>query len=86
MKGGIIPKGRRRGAKLTRRKMQLRAERKQLDQYEKQNMFGTPMDPPPNANILPFLWTYLVKDNGTKKARCVCNGSPSKGAVTLGPT
>ena len=34
-----------------------------------------------------MLWTYLIKDCGTKKARCVCNGSPClQGSVTLGPT
>ena len=94
LRGGIIPKGRRRGAKLTRRKLQQRddwqdwrkSEDKQLDQYELQQMFEEPCLPPPGANILPFLWTYLVKDDGTKKARCVCNGAPSKGTITLGPT
>ena len=39
-----------------------------------------------DANILSFLWTYLIKDDGTKKAPCVCNGAPSRGTVTLGPT
>ena len=39
------------------------------------------------SNCLPLLWTYLIKDDGRKKARCVCNGSPSKkGTVTLGHT
>ena len=29
----------------------------------------------------------MIKDDGTKKARCVCNGSPrQKGSVTLGDT
>ena len=59
----------------------------QLDNYEVQNTFGPPIPRPPNANILNLLWTYLVKSDGTKKARCVCNGSPrSKGTVTLGHT
>ena len=91
---GILPKGKRRGIKLTRRKLMARddwndwaaSERKQLDQYEKQEMFGRPCPRPPNTNVLPFLWTYLIKDDGTKKARCVCNGAPSKGTITLGPT
>ena len=47
-------------------------------------MFGPPCPLPKNANVLPFLWTYLVKDDGTKKARCVCNGAPCKGTVILG--
>jgi dUTP pyrophosphatase len=92
--GGIIPKSRRRGAKLTRKKLMKQddwpdweaSEANQLDQYEKQKMFSSPCPLPPHANVLPFLWTYLVKDDGTKKARCVCNGAPSKGTVTLGPT
>jgi hypothetical protein len=91
---GIVPKGRRRGAKLTRRKLLKQAdwtdwaesERLQLDQYDKQGMFEKPCPLPDGANVLQFLWTYMLKDDGRKKARCVCNGAPSKGTVTLGPT
>lgn len=92
---GVIPKGKRRGLKLTRRKLIKQddwnewktSEHKQLNQYEAQQTFGQPCAPPPNSNILPLLWTYLIKDDGTKKARCVCNGAPSKkGSVTLGAT
>ena len=81
--------------KLTRRwlKQQLdwddwwKSEHKQLDQYENQKTFSKPQPYPKGANILNLLWTYLVKDNGTKKARCVCNGSPKMGGtVTLGET
>ena len=25
--------------------------------------------------MLPLIWTYLIKNDGTKKARCICNGS-----------
>lgn len=36
---------------------------------------------------MPLLWTYLIKPDGTRKARCVCNGSLRiKGAITLGKT
>ena len=36
---------------------------------------------------MPLLWTYHIKMDGTKKARCVCNGSPrQKGSVVLGRT
>jgi len=39
------------------------------------------------ANILSLLWTYLVKADGTKKARCCCNGNPGrKGSITLAHT
>ena len=48
-------------------------------------MFGAPCPLPTDANVLPFLWAHNVKDDGRKKARCVCNGAPSKGTVTLGP-
>ena len=64
-----------------------RSEYKQLDQYDDQGTFGIPCKLPEGANCLPLLWTYLIKDCGTKKARCVCNGSPKlQGSVTLGPT
>ena len=63
------------------------SERKQLNQYEAQETFGRPCKLPKGANLLPLLWTYLIKDCGTKKARCVCNGSSKmKGTVTLGDT
>ena len=63
------------------------SENKQLDAYATQDMFGEPCELPPDSNVLPLLWTYLVKVDGTKKARCVCNGSPKrKGTVTLDET
>ena len=63
------------------------SEFKQLDQYLEQNMFGEPCPRPYKSNILPLIWTYVIKHDGTKKARCVCNGSPrQKGTVTLGNT
>ena len=81
--------------KLTRRKLLLqddwtdwqKSEQKQLDQYHSQGTFSEPCPYPKGENVLPLLWTYLIKDCGTKKARCVCNGSPKqKGSVTLGDT
>ena len=50
-------------------------------------MFTQPVPIPPEANCLPFLWTYVLKDDGTRKARAPCNGSPRmQGTVTLGDT
>jgi deoxyuridine 5'-triphosphate nucleotidohydrolase len=81
--------------KLTRRILKERSdwldwkksEFKQLDQYKAQGTFGQHQQLPTNANVLPLIWTYLIKDCGTKKARCCCNGSPKmKGTVTLGET
>ena len=93
----ILPKNKMTQHKLTRRKLQLlppdewqqwqQSEYLQLDQYEKQQTFGPPQARPLGSNCLPLLWTYLIKEDGRKKARCVCNGSPSKkGSVTLGHT
>jgi deoxyuridine 5'-triphosphate nucleotidohydrolase len=64
------------------------SEHKQLNQYYDQGTFSPPMQRPKDkCNVLPLLWTYLIKDCGTKKARCVCNGSSKqKGTVTLGDT
>ncbi|GFH58496.1 hypothetical protein CTEN210_14972 [Chaetoceros tenuissimus] len=62
-------------------------EFKQLDDYDAQDTFGPPQDPPPGANLLSLLWVYLVKDDGRKKARCVCNGAKNRrGSVTLAET
>ena len=64
-----------------------KSEFKQLDDYRKQKMFGEPQPLPPGANLLPLIWTYVIKPDGTKKARCVCNGNPNcKGSVTLDHT
>ena len=62
----------------------------QLDQYERQQMFGKP-GPLPNHldkySILPMIWVYIVKSCGRKKARCVANGAPHlKGTITLANT
>ena len=63
------------------------SEYSQLNSYHSQNMFSTPIPRPPNCNVLPLIWTYTIKPNGVKKARCVCNGSPrQKGTVTLDHT
>ena len=71
-------------AKLTRRILKVQedwvlwqdAEHKQLDQYEEQVMFSNPVPIPHDANCLPFLWTYVLKDDGTRKVSDPCNGSP----------
>ena len=63
------------------------SEYKQLNQYHAQDMFGDPVRRPPNCNVLSLIWTYLIKSDGTKKARCVCNRSPTKkGSATLAQT
>ena len=50
-------------------------------------MFDKPTKLPRNANLFHLLWTYLIKDDKTKKARCVCNGSTNmRGSVTLAET
>ena len=91
----ILPKNRRSSTKLTRRKLKMldtwhewkQSEMKQLNQYHDQNMFGSPCPLPIGANVLDLIWTYAVKDDGTKKARCVCNGQPRfKGTVIFGYT
>lgn len=65
----------------------LQSEWKQLNQYEDQQMFEHPSEIPKGANVLCLLWVYLIKLCGTKKSRCVCNGSQRmRGTVTLGET
>jgi hypothetical protein len=57
-----------------------------LDSYLSQGMFGEPTEKPVNANIHHMLWRYLLKMDGTRKARMVCDGSARQGTVTLGHT
>ena len=66
----------------------LNAEFKQHDDYEQQDMFGSPCWLPKGANVLPFYWDYKRKAiSGEYKARCVVNGAPTqKGSVTLAQT
>ena len=91
----ILPKNKRSSTKLTRQKLKKlpswpqwqKSEYKQLNQYHEQDMFGEPCQLPPGANVLDLLWTYLIKTDGTLKARCVCNGQPKfKGTVIFGYT
>ena len=88
-------KKKRNNAQFTRRQLKQRddwqdwkeSEHKQLELYEIQQTFGPPVKPPPNVNILDLLWAYAIKTDGTKKSRCVCNGSPKrKGTITLAHT
>jgi hypothetical protein len=81
--------------KFTRRQLKPRSgwqnwiesEWKQLDLYQAQNMFGTPIRRPAQATVLPFVWTYLFKDGIKPKARGTCNGGKRYGkAVTLAHT
>ena len=82
-------------AKLTRRILNVQedwllweaAERKQLSQCEDQGMITQQVPIPHDINCLPFLCTYVLKDDGIQKARVPCNGSPRmQGMVTLGET
>jgi hypothetical protein len=48
-----------------------------LDQYHEQGMFGAPMPLPKRANVFCMLWIFLLKLDGTKKSRMVCDGNPA---------
>ena len=63
-------------------------EWKQLDQYNKQGMFGDPVRLMTKDTTLRLVWTYREKVlDKQKKARCACDGSPRAGQVRiLGPT
>jgi hypothetical protein len=48
----------------------------QLDQYDKQQMFGNPIAVEEDDAVFHLVWTYGIKTlDGRKKARCVCDGS-----------
>ena len=51
-------------------------EFKQLDSMAKQELYGAPCIPPPDAIILRQHWSYSIKANGTRKACNCCDGSP----------
>jgi hypothetical protein len=57
-----------------------KSEHLQLDQYNKQYMFGDPVAAKDESAIFHLVWTYVVKElDGCKKARCVCDGSSCSG-------
>jgi len=56
----------------------------QLNQYDAQGMFGTPVTAKEEDAIFHLVWTYAIKAvDGRKKARCVCDGSTRSGAVRI---
>lgn len=58
-----------------------------LSEIKQLNLCGDPVSRPHKCNVLPLIWTNLVTNYGTKKARYVCNGSPTrKGSVSLAYT
>jgi hypothetical protein len=60
------------------------SEWKQLDAYEKQFMFGTPIQRRKDFAVFNLIWTYMIKaEDGRKKARCTCDGSTRGGAVRV---
>ncbi len=57
----------------------------QLDQYDKQTMFGEPVAVENKDNaVFHLVWTYNIKAlDGCKKARCICDGSSRLGSVQV---
>ena len=68
------------------------SEWSQHDKYLLQDMFGAPIPRPLDAIVLPFVWTYMLKEDPItsvlkKKARATCNGGKKYGkAVTVAET
>jgi len=69
---------------LTRRKLrslstweQWRAgEHKQLDHFHDLKMHGEPVRKPPGAIVLRPHWQHSIKQDGTRRSRNCCDGSP----------
>ena len=69
-----------------------KSEYKQLNRYKDAGMFGKPVPMEHWMTVLPWVWTYLQKENpitgiDAPKARGTCNGGPRYSeAVTLAET
>jgi hypothetical protein len=67
----------------------LKSEWKQLNRYEKVSMFGDPVKADLWMTILPWVWSYVNKEDPLigdtiRKSRGTCNGGPQYGAaITL---
>jgi len=56
----------------------------QLDQYDSQDMFGSPEAVESNEAVFNLVWSYGIKAlDARKKARCTCDGSPHSGQVRI---
>jgi hypothetical protein len=56
----------------------------QLDQYDGQKMFGSPVAVESNEAVFNLVWLYGIKAvDGCKKARCTCDGSTRSGQVRV---
>ncbi len=56
----------------------------QLNQYDKQGMFGVPIPMKEEDVVFHLVWTYAIKAvDGHKKAHCVCDGSTCSGMVPV---
>ena len=69
----------------------VKSEWKQLNRYNQVGMFGKPCYPPLGAKVLPWVWTYMYKENPKTgieeaKARGTCNGGPRNGIITIAKT
>jgi hypothetical protein len=61
-----------------------RAQRAQLDEMHKQGMYGEPVCAPSNAIVLRQHWVYILKADGSRKARNCCDGSYQAAPVLHG--
>ena len=62
------------------------AEHAQLDQYDKQGMFGPPQRRRHDVPVFRWIWVYVLKNNPTetrRKARAACDGSPRAGQAEI---
>jgi len=56
----------------------------QLDQYDAQGMFGTPVPRMEDMSVFHSVWTYAIKAmDARKKARWACGGSPRSGQAKI---
>jgi hypothetical protein len=62
----------------------LAGERKQLDQFHTLGLYGEPVKRPPDAIVLRPHWMYKVKNDGTRRSRNCCDGSPRAAPVLHG--
>jgi hypothetical protein len=56
----------------------------QHDQYDAQDMFGSPVGVELNDAVFNLVWSYGIKAvDGCKKACCTCDGSTQSGQVRV---
>ena len=59
-------------------------ERKQLNQFDRQGLYGAPVSKPPGAIVVHPHWQYSIKQDGTRHPQNCCDVTPRAAPILHG--